>query len=319
MKLKIERREDEGVRVDKYLTNLLSSKESFAKISRGDVVHIALKFVKVNGMEVKPSHRLKLGDDVEINEDEFKRNFEEKKSGFTEIIAEESNLKIVEETDDYIVIDKESGISVHPSEKEHSGTIANYVKGYYGSNLPRAGIVHRLDKPVAGLLIVAKTEAAQRDLMSQFEEHTTLKIYLAEVQNQYRPNEDWQVVLDRVVKDYMSGRELNLDEWMKVEGNIARDPKNRLRMKITEGKGKYVCSYILPINSSQLLILIKTGRMHQIRATIRSLNLEIEGDSLYSFKSATILPERIGLYSVVLGIEGLDGKRKIFNILDRYL
>jgi len=179
-------------------------------------------------------------------------------------------LSIIYEDKDLLVIDKSAGLTIHPAPGHYSHTLVNAILSYL-PELPdtgdalRPGIVHRLDKDTSGVMVVAKNNAAQANLMAQFKAHTVLKVYLVLVKGRLTP------------------------ENGAIEAPIGRDPRNRKRMAVvTEGKEartryqviKYITNYTL------LEIRPETGRTHQIRVHLSAIGYPVVGDTTYGVKSA---------------------------------
>jgi 23S rRNA pseudouridine1911/1915/1917 synthase len=178
-------------------------------------------------------------------------------------------LRIAYEDDAMLVVDKPAGLVVHPSAGHGSGTLVNALLGRardrgepLGSiaGVGRPGIVHRLDKETSGLIVVAKTDAAQASLMRQFGERTVEKEYLALVRG-----------------DPPSGRG-------RIEAPVGRDPRDRQRMAVTATGRPSVTEYEqLGSGGGYSLLAVRplTGRTHQIRAHLAYLGLPIAGDVRY--------------------------------------
>ena len=314
-----------NLRLDKWASIVLDD------VSRSFLTKNIPNFALINGRRVKPSYKLKKGDKVCVDLEGLRKKYDEemkKEALQSKIIAQNSRLNIIYEERDYLIVKKPAGLVVHPGIGHEKDTLANYVKGYlvekgeYDFHLKRAGIIHRLDMPVSGLMIFAKNRKFQKHLSDQFENHQVLKIYYAEYESF-----DERIVFTefqkisavyKLVEDYKNGRDLDLNDWREVCGVIRRDPANRKRMLFERGveneKFRYAHSYLLPLSENKMCVLIKTGRMHQIRATLKSLGLVIKGDALYGYKKK--LENGISLESVVLGFLDISGKRKVFNILE---
>lgn len=244
--------ENESQRLDKFLT------ANFSEFTRSYIkTLIENENVLVNGKKVKSGYPLRLNDEVQLNIPELEK-----------ISAEPENidLNIVYEDDDLIVINKQAGLVVHPCSTTKSGTLVNalvyHIKNLSGINgVLRPGIIHRLDKDTAGLMIVAKTDFAHKFLSNQLKDKTLNREYLA--------------LVNGVVKEDFS-----------VEGYIGRNPKNRLQMALlTNGKGRYSYTDFFVEkrfkNYTLLRCVLKTGRTHQIRVHLKSKNRTIVGDSIY--------------------------------------
>jgi 23S rRNA pseudouridine1911/1915/1917 synthase len=334
MKRYIVKKEDKGKRVDKILTFPLREEPRLESIPRSFVSQSLNSYILVNGSKKKPSYRVKIGDEIVVELDALRDRYEQeqiRQDMESKIIVQKGFLDIVFEDKDFLVLRKEPGIVVHPGIGNEKDTLANYVKGYlteqgeYDPQLKRGGIVHRLDKGVGGLILFAKNRKAQKHFCVQFEKHEVLKIYYAECVPEdsivFSTIKNPQLV-DEVVKAYKEGGEIELSKWQKIEGTIRRDPVNRKRMVFDRNcfneKYRYAKSFILPIAKGRMFVLIETGRMHQIRASLKSLGLVLKGDSLYGYRGEEVR-DNIDLNSVVLGFEDLEGKRKVFNIINEFL
>jgi len=186
-------------------------------------------------------------------------------------------LKIVYEDDHLLVIDKPAGLVVHPGNGNWQGTMLNALLNHAEqlNHVPRAGIVHRLDKQTSGLLVVAKTIEAQFSLVRQLQQRSVKRDYLA-------------IVLGDIGKDGM------------VDAPIGRHPKHRTRMAVTEN-GKSARTHYQILENFQACTLLRcsleTGRTHQIRVHLRAIGHPLVGDPVYGAKLAdptnTRLPETI--------------------------
>jgi 23S rRNA pseudouridine1911/1915/1917 synthase len=181
--------------------------------------------------------------------------------------AEAIPLDIVYEDADLIVIDKPVGLVVHPAAGNWEGTLVNAILAHCGGALPgiggveRPGIVHRLDKDTAGLMVVAKSERAHQGLAKQFAAHTIERVYTAFVWGVPNPRE---------------GR---------IEGAIGRSPVNRRKMAVTRS-GKPAVTHFKTLQAygevaAKLECRLETGRTHQIRVHLTSRTHPLFGDPLY--------------------------------------
>ncbi len=176
-----------------------------------------------------------------------------------------TELCIVDEDDWLAVIDKPSGMVVHPAPGHPSGTLADALKerGTTWSLLggsERAGIVHRLDRDTSGLLVVAKTEAAHRSLAKQLSDRSLGRTYWALVHGGFR------------------------EDTGTIDGPIARHPRDRRRMAIVEGGREAITDFrvIERLNGATVLeVSLRTGRTHQIRVHLASIGHPIVGDTVY--------------------------------------
>ena len=246
------------------------------------------------------------------------------------IIPQEGSFEIVFEDENYLVVNKRRGVVVHPGVKNEQDTLANYVLGYlqekggYDKQLKRAGIVHRLDKGVGGLIVFAKNRRVQKHLAKQFESHEVLKIYYAEIQcnnGEFFKNFYPVDFVYKVVEAFYYKKDIDLTNWRKLEGSMRRDEKNRKKyifLPYTFEKSlRNAKSYVLPLCKDKVFVLIETSRTYQIRATLKSLGCIVKGDRLYGAKTDN--SDSIFLYSVVLGFEGLDCEKRFFNIIESFV
>lgn len=149
----------ENIRVDKYIS------DEFEEIPREKIKDfIKDKKIKVNNKSIKPSYKLELDDEIDIDDELFE---------VPEIKAEAMNIKVIYENEDYAIIDKDENVIVHPAGSIITGTLVNgllYRYGYDGlSHMggdDRPGIVHRLDKDTTGLMVIAKTNESYKYLKS---------------------------------------------------------------------------------------------------------------------------------------------------------
>lgn len=214
------------------------------------------------------------------------------------LAAESIPLSVAYEDETMLIVDKPAGLVVHPSAGHGSGTLVNALLGRardrgepLGSiaGVGRPGIVHRLDKETSGLLVVAKTDAAQASLMRQFGDRSIDKEYLA---------------LVRGGPSSTRGR---------VEAPIGRDPRDRQRMAVVAGGRASTTEYeVLGSGGGYALLALRplTGRTHQIRAHLSYLGLPIAGDLRYGGGEGPGGLRRQFLHASRLGLERpVDGRR----------
>jgi 23S rRNA pseudouridine1911/1915/1917 synthase len=243
----------EKERLDKFLQYNLKS------ISRNKIYHLIKEGkIKVNGELKKPSYRLKYKDKILVEIEKIKNNLE----------PFNLEVEIIYEDDNIIVVNKPSGLTVHPSSPGCHKTLVNaliYMKKKLSKiNLLRPGIVHRLDKETSGVMVVAKDGFSYLNLVKQFQKR--------EVKKEYRA-----ICWGKVKKDELV-----------VDLPLARDRKNPLKMKISflRSKDAYTKLKIIKIlkDSTFLSIFPYTGRMHQIRIHLQFLGYPIVGDKKYGIK-----------------------------------
>ena len=245
------------LRIDKYML------EKLQHSSRNRIQRAAdAGFVHVNDRPVKRNYRVRPGDVVTLMLDRPRHD--------TSVEAEDIPLDVVYEDSQLMVVNKPAGLVVHPGVGNFTGTLVNALAWHlrdvegYDPNDPEVGLVHRIDKDTSGLLVVAKTPDAKTKLGLQFFNKTTHRSYNALV---------WGNVKD--------------DEG-RIEGNIGRDPKDRLRMAVfapDSGIGKPAVTHYRVIERFGYVTLIEcileTGRTHQIRAHMRSIGHPLFADERY--------------------------------------
>ncbi|MBT6170487.1 MAG: RluA family pseudouridine synthase [Flavobacteriaceae bacterium] len=244
----------EPLRVDKFLINRIEN------ASRNKIQSAAKNgFIFVNQKSVKSNYKVKPGDITKVM---FSHPPYENL-----LIAEEMPLNIIYEDKSLLVINKPSGIVVHPGHGNYNGTLLNGLIHYF-KNLPsnedgRPGLVHRIDKDTSGLLVIAKTEFSMTNLAKQFYLKSSKRKYHALV---------WGSVQN--------------DEGT-INENLARDPKNRLIMSVPEDKelGKNAITHYKVLERFNYVTLLEcqleTGRTHQIRAHMKFIGHPIFNDKRY--------------------------------------
>ena len=308
-----------GQRIDKCLVDILKNFD--IKIpSRSLLQQLTGEKVLVNGGIVKRSYKLKEGDVLEIDKEAFQSALEKIDLSIS-IVPQKKELEIVYEDSNYIVLNKEKGMVVHPGVGNSKGTLANYIRGYleekqeYDPLVDRAGIVHRLDKGVSGLMVVAKKKEMQEFLKKQFQNHEVGKIYRMET----KKFKESELDMLEIVDGFSLEDGVDIDKrWLTVKGYIGRSRSNRIRMEFKSyefGGSKFAVSHFLRIGEDTFLVKIDTGRMHQIRATLFYLGRYIAGDSLYTPGSRVFTPDSINLESIYLSFKDPCGEKKIFNRL----
>lgn len=296
-------KEFSGKRLDVFLMVKLKSE---IEISRSALDLLIQRFVKLNQMPVKKGVKLKEGYIVDVDIEGLQMEIKSKSTD--NIVPVEYKLEIIEETPDYIVINKPHGVAVHPGKDNENNTIANYLKYYlqskneYDNNIKRGGIVHRLDKGVGGVLLCAKNFKTQLELQRKFENREVVKLYFAKVEELEMPLIKSDLTFDQALKSFKSNQFKPDDSWIKVEGKIARSRSDRRKMVIG-GKGKDCTSYVLPLENDSVLVNIVTGRMHQIRATMNYLGWVVVGDTLYGSKQVNEYEDIFELKQILLRIE----------------
>ena len=225
-------------------------------------------FFSVNQKPQKPSYKLKTNDVISFN----KEILNETINPSCELIPWEFELDIIYEDDSLAVINKEKNILTHPTKYDREHTLVNALLYRYQNNLSdiqgldRLGIVHRLDKNTSGLIVIAKNNSSHIDLAKQIKEKTAKRKYLALALGNFNEKEG---IIDKPLVHYLKNN---------VKMNISDD--NQGLKAITHYK------VIEEYKGASLVELeLKTGRTHQIRAHLASINHPVFGDSLYGAKS----------------------------------
>jgi 23S rRNA pseudouridine1911/1915/1917 synthase len=209
----------------------------------------------INGKTFKPKEKILGGEIVTLNIKAEKTN---------DWKAEDIPLDIVFEDDDIIVVNKPVGLVTHPGAGNWTGTLANALLHYDPSlaNLDRAGIVHRLDKNTSGLMVVARSELAQKNLVEQLQTHAVSREYSA-------------IVYGHMI----SGGT--------VDEPIGRDPKDRIRQAVVED-GKDAVTHYRVIDRfahhTHVKAILETGRTHQIRVHLSYIGHPLIADPMYGGK-----------------------------------
>lgn len=237
-------------RIDKYLAEELGISRSTVKkmIDEG--------FVLVNGKEVKASLILSEADELFVKDGFIKE---------TSFEAEDIPINIVYEDDDLLVINKKSGMVVHPGNGNTSGTLVNalmhYTKNLSNKEAFRPGIVHRIDKDTSGLMLVAKNDKAHDILAEGFKNKTIKREYIA-------------LVCGVIGED--SGV---------IDAPIGRDSKDRKKMCVTSENSKKAVTHFKVLKRYEdytlLRLILDTGRTHQIRVHMKYIGHPVYNDPVY--------------------------------------
>ena len=253
---------EKKIRLDKFLT------ENLKNLSRSQIKKIIVsKNIKINKKQIiASSEKIKENDLIEVNMPEIKTNY---------IKPKKINLDIIYEDEDIIVINKNSGLIVHPGAGNKDETLVNGLLYLYKNNLSnlngefRPGIVHRIDKDTSGIIVVAKNHHAHAHLSEQFSKHTISRKYVALV---------WGVI-----------RPLN----GKISTLISRSKKNRQLMSVSDRLGKKAVTNYKTIKTfsskeipkiSLVECILETGRTHQIRVHLEYKGNPLVGDKKYGKK-----------------------------------
>ena len=243
---------EKNERIDKYLSSKLDDNFSRAKIQK----LIDEELILVNDKVIKSSYKVSNGDVILITDKEEDMS----------VKPEKMDIDIVYEDDDVMVIDKKSGVVVHPAPGNYSGTLVNGLM-YLSKDLShvngefRPGIVHRIDKDTSGLLIVAKNDKAHRILAEELKEKKIKRKYIALVSG----------VINHDVGE--------------IDAPIGRDPSDRKKMCVTSTNSKDAITHFRVLerykNASLIECELETGRTHQIRVHMKYIDHPVINDPVY--------------------------------------
>ncbi|MBE6140016.1 MAG: RluA family pseudouridine synthase [Firmicutes bacterium] len=242
--------ENENIRIDKYLSEEINySRELITKM-------ILNNYILVNNKSIKPSYKIKLNDEILIDESFVVKS---------EIVPENIPLDIVFEDEYLIVLNKPSGLVVHPGSGNYNHTLVNALM-FHKKNLSninseeRPGIVHRLDKDTSGLMIVAKTNEAHQILADCFKNKEIHREYIALLNGKFPSTSAL------------------------IDAPIGRDKDNHLKYKVT-GNGKKAKTNLKVLkkyeNHTLVKLVLETGRTHQIRVHMEYIGYPVFNDPVY--------------------------------------
>lgn len=240
--------EESNIRLDSYLASKLDiSRSKVQKLIKQDKI-------LVNDKETSSSYLVNIGDIIQVNDE---LDFE------IHIKAQDIPLDIIYENDDLLIINKPSGMVVHPAPGNYDNTLVNALLGKYSlsnDNL-RPGIVHRLDKDTSGLMLVAKNDWAHDKLSEMIKEKQVKRTYLALVSG---------------VINHETGT---------IDAPIGRDTKSREKMMITDINSKNAVTHFKVLerfkNHTLIECYLETGRTHQIRVHMAYIGYPIVNDFIY--------------------------------------
>ena len=289
--------ENNNLRLDKYLMN--NTEYTRSKIQK----MIEEGYILVNDKEVKASYIVHKNDMIVIDDyDEI-----------SDIVPEDIPLDIVYEDDYLLVINKPSGMVVHPAPGNYGGTLVNalmyhcnHLSGVNGAIRP--GIVHRIDADTSGLLLVAKDDNTHNDLAKQISEKSVTRKYLCLVHGII--NEDTAT----------------------IDAPIGRDPHDRKKMCVTADNSKEAVTHIRVLerykNATLIECVLETGRTHQIRVHMSYIKHPVVNDPVYGYSKMDDAEFGQMLHAKEIGFvhpvtkEFMDFKvdppKKFIEILDKY-
>lgn len=244
------------LRVDKFLQNKIENSSRSKIQSAADAGSI-----RVNDKVVKSNYKVKAGEVVTVVLEYPPREIE--------IIPEDIPLEVVYEDDDFVIVNKQPGMVVHPSYGHYTGTLINALAYRYkdlpifNGNDARPGLVHRIDKDTSGLLVIAKSEESKSKIALQFFKHTTHRRYMALVWGNFEENEGT------------------------ITGHVGRSLKNRKVMTVfPDGEyGKHAITHYKVLKRFGYVTLVEcrleTGRTHQIRVHMKHIGHPLFNDAEY--------------------------------------
>lgn len=275
MSLQFEITEDaSGSRIDKYLADVLPelSRSYIQKLIKDEQVTVNQKIIKAN-------YKVNAGDFLELDEPELQE---------PDILPEDIPLEILYEDADLLIVNKPKGMVVHPSAGHYSGTLVNALMYYCKDDLSgingvmRPGIVHRIDMDTTGSLLVCKNDFSHNHIAEQLKEHSITRIYHA--------------IVCGVLKE---------DEGT-IDAPIGRHPVDRKKMSINHKNGKNAVTHYKVIqrfrNYTYVRCILETGRTHQIRVHMASINHPLLGDSVYGTAKCPYKLQGQTLHAKTIGI-----------------
>ena len=285
-------------RVDKFLMEEMGISRSLVQKM------LDAGFILVNGNKPKNSYQLKIGDKIEVR-DGYQNDID--------IVAEDIPLDIVYEDEYLLVVNKPSGMVVHPAAGVYHGTLVNALM-YHCNQLShingdvRPGIVHRIDKDTSGLLVVAKNDLVHEKLAMQIKEKTVTRKYIA--------------LVDGVI----------LEDTATIDAPIGRDINNRKKMCVTDVHSKNAVTHLMVIERYSHATLIEcrleTGRTHQIRVHLDYIGHAVVNDPVYGKKKLDDVSFGQMLHAKVLGFVHpisleymefeVDAPDRFYEILEKY-
>jgi 23S rRNA pseudouridine1911/1915/1917 synthase len=278
-----------GLRLDQFLAQQFPL---YSRVLLRKVINAAA--VRVDEQRTKAAHRLSAGQRISIFLPELPRSGPE---------PEEIPLQILYEDEHLAVINKPSGMVVHPAKGHWSGTLTSALQFHFdqlsvAGGVNRPGIVHRLDRDTSGVLVVAKTDAAHLRLAEQFESRSVEKEYFAIVVG--TPN------LDRDIIDQPIGLHPYQREKMAIRHDHAQARPAQTFYEVAERFAGFACVRVLP----------KTGRTHQIRLHLAHIGCPVLCDRLYGSRARLALGElthKVAEETLLLDRQALHARRLKFT------
>ena len=273
--------EKEGTRLDSFLAEELD-------VSRSKIQKLVKEgLVTVNGKSVNSSYSIKLDDEIEVNDN---------LSVEIDVEGEDIPLDIVYEDDDLLIINKASGMVVHPAPGHYTGTLVNaliYKYNLKSGDTNRPGIVHRLDKDTSGLMLVAKNEFTHEKLANMIANKEVERKYLA--------------IVDGLIKH----------DTGTIDAPIGRDINDRQKMSVTDINAKEAITHFKVLerfnNNTLIECKLETGRTHQIRVHMAYIGYPVNNDPAYGRGKATEFGQMLHSYSIKLK-HPRTGKELFFTV-----
>lgn len=286
------------IRIDKYLMDKLDYSRSKIQrmIKSGDIL--------VNDKNIKSSYILKLNDNIYINNDYSEE---------VDFVAEDIPLDIYYEDEYLLIVNKPSGMVVHPANGNYSGTLVNALM-FHCNQLSsvngevRPGIVHRIDADTSGLLLVAKNDFVHQNLAEQISKKTVLRKYIA--------------LVNGVI----------LEDSATIDAPIGRDKFDRKKMSVTSENSKNAITHLKVLerysNATLIECKLETGRTHQIRVHMNYIDHPIVNDPVYGYNK--LIDKEFGqmLHAYIIGFVHpvtneymefkADAPKRFYEILEEY-
>lgn len=281
MNLEIQVKSDKEVRIDSYLAEELS-------LSRSKIQKLIKEgLVTVNGKKVSSSYSVKLDDTILIDDDlDYSISVE----------PQNISLDIVYEDSDLLVVNKASGMVVHPAPGHYEDTLVNallYRFQLSSGEKYRPGIVHRLDKDTSGLMLVAKNDFTHEALSRMIANKEVERHYLA--------------IVDGVIKH----------DTGTIDAPIGRDSNNRQKMAVTDVHGKEAITHFRVLetfhNHTLVECILETGRTHQIRVHMAYIGFPVSNDPLYGRGKSTEFGQMLHSKSIKF-MHPRTGKELFFEV-----
>ena len=290
--------ENSGIRLDKYLINTQDmSRSKIQKLIEED-------YILVNGKSVKSSYIVKENDIITV--DDYEEN--------SDILPENIPLDIVYEDEYLLVVNKPSGMVVHPAPGNYTGTLVNALMFHCRNDLSsvngniRPGIVHRIDADTSGLLLVAKNDLVHNDLAKQISEKSVVRKYICLVHG------------------------VIFEDSATIDAPIGRDEKDRKKMCVTADNSKDAVTHIRVLerykDATLIECVLETGRTHQIRVHMNYINHPVVNDPVYGYNKLDDKEFGQMLHAKEIGFihpitkEFMDFKvdppKRFYKILDMY-